>query len=292
MKNFFIGVGVFYLLVCLLWVAPVRAAGPSFQVRALFPQPDTGQPEWILLEAIRTIPATGSAELKDTHGSVKSFKFISQANQDWYWISATVSGIALNNDQDAVELWWNSELQDRSATYSASKRGEIWTKLSGGWVWLSADEFWNRWEDNFWETETGSPTVTPPATPSSGNTSSFSGIPSHGVISSPQQGSPFLVSVVSTASSTPAQNVATTPYPGKPVHLSATPLHVSTSPVGPPPEPDYAAEEQKYGEWLRWWQRGSILFVGSALVWIYFLIPRFISLIAQARARRWKWSLL
>lgn len=259
------------------------------RIRAILPQPETGEVEWILVQVDSTQNATGAAEVRDTHGSSKLYRFDLVSNQEWYWITATVSGIALNNDQDSVELWWNNTLQDRTATYSASRRGEVWLRLDT-WGWLVPDQFWLRWDENDWDLQP-QPTASP--TPSSSTNPSpptnHSGAP-QGIRSAGTASSSGIVGSVS--SSVPIGEAEK--FLGKMVALeaSASSRFLEPTAMPDPVSPDYEAEERAYLEWRRWWQRATLLFVGSGIAWMGLLIPDLVQGLKRMQRRRWRWSLL
>lgn len=267
-----------------LFIPGVVLASQQAQIRALFPQPSTGQAEWILVE--NTGLASASAVLQDTHGSVKLHSFVLVPTTQWYQISATASGIALNNDTDSVTLSIGGQVIDTSLLYTSSIRDQVWTRMQSSWEWLSLSEFEVRWQNNDWSkvdpvasssaTATGSAQITASATPVAFVKPSASG----SVLVSPTPSASF---------------VASTPYPGKVISLAGKMSELPTTEKLTPPyfqEPDYEAEMQKYSEWLAWWQKSLWLWVASGACWLTLGFPGIWKLIQKRRSRRLGWSLL
>lgn len=276
-----------FLWAWLLGMPSVARAAQTPLIRALLPQPSTGQPEWILLQNSTGGLATQSAVLKDTHGSVKSYSFVLAADQEWYQLTASVSGITLNNDQDGVTLSVQGALVDSSQPYETSFRDQVWTRLDSGWQWLSLSDFNSRWEELDWSDPV---MASPSATPT----------PVVTVKKTPTPAPSLVQKVVQTptgATSSAQMSVATspTPYPGKKIILAVTKteeLQSSDPSVPAFQEPDYALELASYRSWLQWWWRATWLWLASFLCWASFGVPWVLQKIRKRSTRRWGWSLL
>jgi hypothetical protein len=291
-RNFFV-VSVFGVI--LAWIAWYRSESfsvsaqtlPSVRIRALFPQPSTGKPEWVILERVDTGIATFSAILRDTHGSTKAFSWMWEEDRPWYQLTATQSGIALNNDQDGVTVEVNGIVIDSSPTYTSSERDFVWTRVSTGWQWLALTEFEERRENGNWNI---APTPTPTPVPS----------PTPAPSVAPSPALQFLRSNEATraaATMEKSANAPSSPYPGKAIVLDSNSVSSrleTTDTATPIPfiEPDYAGEQARYQAWLLWWRRSLGLFLGSAVCWWSVVVSQMVKRMKKRTARRWGWSLL
>lgn len=259
-------------------------ANQQAQIRALFPQPSTGQAEWILVENIAQ--ASAAAVLRDTHGSVKSHSFMLTPGTPWYQISATVSGITLNNDTDSVILSLNGQEVDTSLLYTSSVRDQVWTRLQSGWSWLSLQEFEQRWRSNDWVRQE------PEASSSAAATGSAQILASPSAVFAEKSSPNEFVGISFEDTALVHQQI---PYPGKKItlveNMSDAPLALKKT---PPyfPEPDYEGEMQKYTEWLAWWQKSVWLWTASGVCWLTLGLPRIWKWVQKRRSRRLGWSLL
>lgn len=256
---------------------------PNLHIRALYPQPETGESEWVLLEVTGAQSSSISAQVRDTHGSTKTSTFSVPKEVDWFWVYATSSGIALNNDQDSIELLYEGQILDQSATYSASQRGKVWAKLNTGWQWLAQQDFWERLEEHNWlieqtdqetSTATSSSLVTPSGQQSSNMMPGVEGNSS--------------VSAVMQASQPPV-----IPYPAKPHQLVALdhPVPTKAEQISYD-QPDFAAEEDRYTNWLHTWRQGMFFFASASILWITEFL---VQILPRVRKRSWRkitWSLL
>lgn len=259
------------------------------RVRALLPQPESPEIEWILLEKVGQLPSTTSAQVRDTHGSVKSSFVPLLHGQDWYWLTASQSAITLNNDMDAVEIFLEGEFQDRSATYSASRKSQVWTRLDSGWQWLDGPTFWNRWEERDWS----SVATASAATPSSQSPPPKAPL-THPEISPAPANEPER----SEKGVTPKLNPPK-PYLGVLPQLLPLSQTVQTTVLEPTFKEDPATleellsqEEVAYSQRLLGWKQGATLFFCSGFLWLNLLLPLWFERLKRVSWRRWSWSLL
>lgn len=132
-----------FAMCCVVFFAFVHTvdAQTSVLIRALLPNP-TGSDttEWILIENIGedTVDAD-SLVLQDVEGSVKTYTIQqSLLTREFVFVSATQSGIALNNAQDRVELLFQGQKVAESLAYTDAQNDQVW--------WQSEDGDW-QWED-------------------------------------------------------------------------------------------------------------------------------------------------
>lgn len=251
---------------------------PIAQIRGVLPQPETGTEEWILVERVGDISATRSARIRDTHGSIKQYDFFLEPNKQWYWLTASVSGIALNNDQDGLILEVDGvEVSDIS--YTTSRRGEVWTSWNKTGSWIPLAEFLQRWETDDWLISSPTPSPSPSPTPNI----------------QPNATPPPSSAATASAPAETRVSPPSTPYPGR-VHALFSTTPTASSPQAEQllsyQEPDFAAEELAYITWRAWWQRAGLMFLSSAISWGGISLTHMAMRWQKNSRRRWSWPLL
>ncbi len=142
--------GIFLFVFFWSSVGSAQAQSTDLLVRAVFPNPlGSDSNEWILLEnsTLNTIPST-TLSLQDTIGAVKTYKIPFDIQPGSFtFVSATESGIALNNLEDTVQLVREGQVIDQSFLYSNAQDDQVWWRSeSGEWQWESISEFMTRIE--------------------------------------------------------------------------------------------------------------------------------------------------
>lgn len=140
----------FFAFLLALSVGKVSAF--DLQIRAVFPNPvgiDTS--EWVAIE--NTSAATISAGLyllRDTTGSTKTASLSAFRPYEVKTITATQSGITLNNSGESVELLYGSSVIDSTANFIATQEGTVFLKLNESWVEVSLNEYQERLATKNW----------------------------------------------------------------------------------------------------------------------------------------------
>lgn len=149
-------------------------------LRAVLPNPTgSDSQEWIDLENVSA--ATVAAQLvvlADTEGSVTRYQLeVDLQPNELRRLTATQSGITLNNSKEQVELWWNGEWQASSPVMTDADEDQVWVQLDGGWTVLNLADYeerraYRRWQEGVDSpdeatAEVSSPGVTPRASPKS-----------------------------------------------------------------------------------------------------------------------------
>lgn len=109
----------------------------SLIIRAIYPAPADGEFEWVLLENLEdtSISLQGLA-VSDAVGKVVIASLSGTlAAKTGYFVTASVSGITLNNAGDAVRLWQGSEMVEQSESYLDAPKGKVWYYDGEEWSW-------------------------------------------------------------------------------------------------------------------------------------------------------------
>lgn len=141
-----------FTVCCFLFFIFARAvdAQTSIRIRALLPNP-TGSDttEWILIENTgEDTVEVGSLVLQDVAGSVTTYSIQeSLLAKEFLFVSATESGIALNNAQDRVELFFQEQKVAESFAYTDAQNDQVWWQSEDGeWQWEEKHLFLKRVE--------------------------------------------------------------------------------------------------------------------------------------------------
>ncbi len=261
---------VFFGLAGRVWAAELH-------LRAIYPNPpgnDTG--EWLAVENNGTASvAAGLASLRDKFGSTKTYLLPALSAQELKIITASESGITLNNTREAVELLKQNVVIDASPEFVASQEGMVFIQLNEGWREISLAEYLERQLNRNWSTVavTEDDDSTEPDTTTATVSATFTPLPWATLIApAPDRAA----KQVELSSDLPTQ-ASPAPLPYRVPHLF-TGSPARASPAGElnwplPPEPDYDAEMQVFLDWKRRALFGSLALVWGGLCWLLLVIP-------------------
>ncbi len=138
----------FVLSMFFLFPFSTEARASSALIRAVYPNPpgsDTA--EWILIEnASNVLIPANSISVQDTEGSSHTFVLPQDLGVDEFvYLSASESGIALNNATDSVIAKLGSAVIHSTEPYTDAPEGQVWwVSDAGEWSWEESASFLQR----------------------------------------------------------------------------------------------------------------------------------------------------
>lgn len=150
-------------------VVEANESDSKMQVRALLPNPQgSDTEEWILLEnsSLESIEPN-LYELQDTEGATQIYTIESRLEPgELFFLNATMSGIALNNAQDSLQLSLSGNLIQQTPPYTDAQDNQVWWQSDDGkWQWEELSAFLVRvTEKNFHVSQSGTESTTPAQT--------------------------------------------------------------------------------------------------------------------------------
>ncbi|MCD8484684.1 hypothetical protein LRY65_04555 [Candidatus Woesebacteria bacterium] len=242
------------------------------RVRAVFPNPQgSDTTEWILIENNGSQPLTsGEITVRDTEGSVHGFTVAEEiAAGDFLFLPATVSGIALNNSTDTVEIVQNNTVMFTSKPYQDAEEDQVWwVSDENAWQWSPVAEFLVRLDNGDFAVS--------PSSQEEENTSptpDLQGLPAV----TPH---PASVNEADPESTPDTPLVTPTPYLGQSPHLEASLATLSAQQQMPSeplafPQFDFSAQEDRFMQWKRQALLGSLLMIFSGGCFLVICVPYF-----------------
>lgn len=250
-----------FLALTILLVASARDVRAALHIRAIYPNPPgNDDTEWIALE--NTSDASISAQLytlADTVGSVRTATFSGWfAGREVRLISATSSGIVLNNTGDQVVLKKQGEVVESSPSYQSLTEGLVWTKIDAEWQGLSLSEFMSRLEQKNWSAS-GEEQPALEEAEAVNNQESYDNQP---------RATPVVSKKIDVLPSQP-QHALPRLFPSNPQANSRQILPFPT-----PPLIDYAAEQRVFLDWKKKALAGSFLLMFGGICALIPLAPK------------------